>query len=99
MKYNYQTGLQKQKLHLKKIAIAAVASFGLATGAALPAMAAGSGDGSNASPCGAVHGAYADINGNFGFLGQEGGTPGYHDGAVGQEPGATGYNNSHANCQ
>jgi hypothetical protein len=25
----------------------------------------------------------------------EGGTPGYHDGAVGQDPGATGYNNSH----
>jgi hypothetical protein len=36
------------------------------------------------------------VNGNFGFLGQQGGTPGYHNGAVGQDSGATGYNNSHA---
>ena len=49
-----------------------------------------------ASPCGAIHGAFANVNGNFGFLGQEGGTPGAHDGAVGQDPGATGYNNSTA---
>jgi hypothetical protein len=64
------------------------------------ALAAGPSDGSNASPCGAVHGAFADSNGNFGFLGQAGGTPGYHNGAVGQEQGATGYNNSLAskNC-
>ena len=53
----------------------------------------------NASPCGAVHGAFADANGNFGFLGAAGGTPGYHDGAVGQDPGATGYNNSNTGCQ
>ena len=51
----------------------------------------------NASCSGATHGAFANVNGNFGFLGQEGGTPGYH-GAVGQEPGATGYNNSHVDC-
>ena len=63
------------------------------------AFAAGNGDGSNASACGAAHGAFADVNGNFGFLGQAGGTPGYHDGATGQTPGATGYNNSHTNCQ
>lgn len=62
-------------------------------------LAAGNGDGSNASACGAVHGAFADVNGNFGFLGQDGGTPGYHNGAVGQDPGATGFNNSHTNCQ
>lgn len=67
--------------------------------AAAPAFAAGAGDGSNASACGAAHGAFADVNGNFGFLGEAGGTPGYHNGAVGQEPGATGYNNSHTNCQ
>ena len=48
----------------------------------------------NASPCGASHGAFANVNGNFGFLGEVGGTPGYHNGAVGQEPGATGSNNS-----
>jgi len=52
----------------------------------------------NASPCGAVHGAFANVNGNFGFLGEMGGTPGYHDGAVGQDPGATGYNNSSASA-
>ena len=66
---------------------------------ALPAMAAGAGDGSNASACGAIHGAFADVNGNFGFLGADGGTPGYHNGAVGQDAGATGYNNSHTGCQ
>ena len=44
-----------------------------------------------------THGAFADVNGNFGFLGEDGGTPGYHNGAVGQDPGATGYNNSHVN--
>jgi hypothetical protein len=53
----------------------------------------------NASTCGATHGAFADVNGNFGFLGGVGGTPGYHNGAVGQDPGATGYNNSHTGCQ
>ena len=47
----------------------------------------------NASYSGATHGAFANVNGNFGALGSEGGTPGAH-GAVGQEPGATGYNNS-----
>jgi hypothetical protein len=52
----------------------------------------------DASPCGAIHGAFANVNGNFGFLGDAGGTPGYHDGAVGQDPGATGYNNSTASA-
>ena len=47
---------------------------------------------------GAAHGAFANVNGNFGWLGDAGGTPGYHDGAVGQEPGATGYNNSTASA-
>lgn len=47
---------------------------------------------------GAVHGAFANVNGNFGFLGDLGGTPGYHNGAVGQDPGATGYNNSTASA-
>lgn len=50
-----------------------------------------------ASDCGATHGAFANVNGNFGWLGALGGTPGYH-GAVGQEPGATGYNNSSVDC-
>lgn len=33
-------------------------------------------------------------DGNYGWLGELGGTPGYHD-AVGQDQPATGYNNSH----
>ena len=65
----------------------------------LAGMAFAGSSGSSASPCGAVHGAFADVNGNFGFLGASGGTPGYHNGAVGQDPGATGYNNSHTDCQ
>jgi len=64
----------------------------------LAGMAFAGSDSSNASPCGAAHGAFADVNGNFGFLGPFGGTPGYHGGAVGQDPGATGYNNSHTGC-
>jgi len=55
-------------------------------------------DSSHASACGAAHGAFANVNGNFGFLGQAGGTPGYHDGAVGQDPGATGSTNSQSTC-
>ncbi len=83
---------------MKKTIIGIALSALMLGAAALPALAAGSGDGSQASPCGAVHGAFADVNGNFGFLGQAGGTPGYHDGAVGQDPGATGYNNSSTGC-
>ena len=69
------------------------------TGLALvPASAAFAGS-SHASDCGAAHGAFANVNGNFGFLGDAGGTPGYHNGARGQDVGATGYNNSHTDCQ
>lgn len=53
----------------------------------------------NRSSCGDAHAAAANVNGNFGFLGEVGGTPGYHNGATGQEPGATGSNNSHTDCQ
>lgn len=101
MKYNYSidAGLSRIKTNLKKYVVGAVASLIMISGMAVPALAAGAGDGSKASPCGAAHGAFADVNGNFGFLGQVGGTPGYHNGAAGQEPGATGYNNSHTECQ
>lgn len=84
---------------LKKVLLGASASALMLGSVAVPAFAAGAGDGSHASACGAVHGAFADVNGNFGFLGASGGTPGYHNGAVGQQPGATGYNNSHTSCQ
>jgi hypothetical protein len=74
---------------LKKLAtMLAVASLALVGASAAAAD-------NNASPCGATHGAFANVNGNFGWLGALGGTPGYHNGAVGQDPGATGYNNSH----
>lgn len=43
---------------------------------------------------GAASGAFAAGDFNYGFLGEVGGTPGYHDGAVGQQDGATGSNNS-----
>ena len=38
----------------------------------LAGMAFADSSGSSASPCGAVHGAFADVNGNFGFLGDAG---------------------------
>ena len=80
---------------MKKLIIVAVMSVML-FGA--PATALADSSGSQASSCGATHGAFADVNGNFGWLGAMGGTPGYH-GAVGQEPGATGYNNSQTGVQ
>lgn len=83
-------------MSIKKIAMSAAAGAILLGSIAVPAFAAA---GDNASPCGAVHGAFASVNGNFGFLGQDGGTPGYHNGATGQDAGATGYNNSHTDCQ
>lgn len=79
---------------MKKILAAAAAGTVMFVSMAVPALAAGS-ENSQASDCGAGHGAFADVNGNFGFLGEVGGTPGYHGGATGQEAGATGYNNSH----
>ena len=84
---------------MKKIIAGAAVGALMLGSLALPVFAAGSGDGSQASACGAVHGAFADVNGNFGFLGSVGGTPGYHNGAVGQQPGATGSNNSNTECQ
>jgi hypothetical protein len=73
-------------------ALSAMMLGALVVPAAVPASAA-------PSSCGAAHGAFANVNGNFGDLGEVGGTPGYHNGAVGQEPGATGYNNSNSDCQ
>jgi hypothetical protein len=84
---------------MRKIFIAAALTGVALVPVSMSATAFAAGDGSNASSCGAVHGAFADQNGNFGFLGQDGGTPGYHNGAVGQDPGATGSNNSHTGCQ
>jgi hypothetical protein len=79
-------------MRLKVFIASAIAGLALA----VPAIASASSEGSEATYCGAVHGAFADQNGSFGWLGEVGGTPGYHNGAVGQEPGATGSNNSSA---
>jgi hypothetical protein len=76
---------------MKKLVASVGISVILLAGSAVAAFAA-------PSACGATHGAFANVNGNFGFLGELGGTPGYHNGAVGQDPGATGYNNSHVDC-
>jgi hypothetical protein len=81
-----------QEAFLKKLILTAAFVVALA----VPSVGSAA---NQASPCGATHGAFADVNGNFGFLGQVGGTPGYHGGATGQQPGATGYNNSHTDCQ
>jgi hypothetical protein len=98
-RYDVRTGVTKIKLNIKKYVAAAAIALGIAGASVAPAMAVGNSANSSASPCGATHGAFADQNGNFGFLGEVGGTPGYHNGAVGQEAGATGYNNSQTNCQ
>lgn len=97
MKYRYDIRKGTQKIKTKTaIMISAITlgMSGLGMAVVVPAI-------SHAAPsdCGAVHGAFANENSNFGFLGQLGGTPGYHNGAVGQDPGATGSNNSHTNCQ
>jgi hypothetical protein len=85
---------------MKKVIMLATAVVTLA----IPATALADSGNNQASDSGAQHGAFADVNENFGFLGALGGTP-YYDGslghdvagewAVGQDPGATGYNNSH----
>lgn len=83
---------------MKLFMLAAALSLSV-SGAALADNSGKSGQ-SNASSCGTAHAAQADVNGNFGFLGQVyQGAPNYHGGVMGQEPGATGYNNSHTNCQ
>lgn len=75
---------------MKKLIAVAI----LAPGLRVPASSSSA----EPSPCGAAHGAFTNVNGNFGWLGELGGTPGYR-GAVGQEEGPTGYNNSGVNCR
>jgi len=76
---------------MKTIVLAVLAVTVILSFAAAPVLVA------HAQSCnGDIHGAFANENGNFGWLGPLGGTPGYHGGAVGQDPGATGYNNSTA---
>jgi hypothetical protein len=98
IRYNINSGVEKIKSKYRKYAVSAGAGILIAGAAAVPALAAGHSDASNASACGAAHAAQADVNGNFGFLGEVGGAAGYH-GVTGQDAGATGFNNSHTNCQ
>jgi hypothetical protein len=51
--------------------------FAVVVTLAVPAVASAE---NNASPSGAAHGAFASENGNFGWLGEMGGTPGYTTG-------------------
>jgi hypothetical protein len=44
---------------------------------------------------GAIHGAFANVNGNYSWLGPDGGASDFGS-SVGQDPGATGSNNSNA---
>lgn len=74
-----------------KIIITAVAVASLA----VPAVASAATQNSNASPTGATHGAFADVNGNFGSLGADGGASD-HGTITGRTSGATGNNNSTA---
>ena len=74
---------------MHKFLTAAIVAASMAVPSAAFAQA-----GDDASDMGQAHGAFAVTNGDFGFLGELGGTPGYHNGAVGQDPDATGYNNS-----
>jgi hypothetical protein len=96
MRYTINAGVEQAQNKVRKYFVAGTISLLLASFAAVPVFAAGS-SGSKASPCGATHGAFADVNDNFGWLGPLGGTPGYH-GAVGQQTGATGSNNSSVDC-
>jgi len=102
MKYRYsiQTGITKTKTHIRQVVFGTAAALILIGGASGAAFAATTPNNtSNGSYCGSYHAARADVYGNYGSLGSEGGTPGAHNGAVGQDPGATGYNNSHGDCQ
>ena len=98
MTYKIGKKVKEDKKVVRRYLAGIGASLAILAGAAVPALAAGSAD-SSASSCGVAHAAVADQTGNYGWLGGDGGTPGYHNGAVGQDPDATGYNNSHTNCQ
>jgi hypothetical protein len=76
---------------MRKKLIASAIAGGFAVGMLALQGAASAGP----SPCGAIHGAFANVNGNFGEIGQDRGD-GFNSGVVGQDPGATGYNNSTA---
>lgn len=110
MKYNDSIGLIRTKSTAKKYVIAVGTALVLLTGFSTPVFAIGGVN--QASPCGAVHGAFNYQNsvyasntgpgngakGDSSGFGTGGGTPGA-DGAIGQQAGATGYRNSHTDCQ
>ena len=98
LRYDIRTGVKQIKTKTA-IVISAVTLgvSGIGMAVMVPAISHAAG---GPSACGSAHGAFANENGNFGFLGQDfQGAPNYHGGIRGQTPGATGYNNSHTNCQ
>lgn len=111
MKYNVNIGVEQSKSKVKRYIIGLGTAIILSAGFSVPAFAAGGAN--QASPCGAVHGAFNYQNSAYGStdgpgngvkgdssgFGTGGGAPASDNGAVGQQPGATGYDNSHTGCQ
>lgn len=79
-------------MKIKRIIVA----MAMASAVAVPVIALGAGPASADSPAGACHGAFANVNGNFGFLGTTGlpFSASSIGGGVPAGPGAAGYNNS-----
>jgi hypothetical protein len=73
-----------------------IAAATIAAALAVPAVSSAATT-NNASCQGATHGAFANVNSNFGWLGQDGGASD-NGTQTGQTPGAVGYNNSHVIC-
>lgn len=95
MKFIINNGVEQTRLKIKKYIFGACAAVILVLGFSAPAFAAGAGNGSQASSSGACHGAFADVNGNFGGLGSNNGSGAQNiGGGVPAGPGAAGYNNS-----
>lgn len=77
---------------MNRIKTALIATI-LGSALALPALAVAATPASAASSSGLCHGAFANVNGNFGYLGTAGGAAAI-GGGVPAGPGAAGYDNS-----
>jgi hypothetical protein len=93
-------GPHARQVHMKKWIVGALGGAGLVVALSTPAVATAGAAMAQASPCGANHGAFADVNapGGFGqYVGGEGPTI-VHSEAHGQQLGAAGSNNSDSGC-
>jgi hypothetical protein len=61
---------------MRKRLLMLVVAVGFTAFTIVPAVASADSAGNNASLAGQTHGAFADVNGDFGFLGANRGTPG-----------------------